>query len=88
MHGMSRPAPPTYAKFGVTDMTVAMNLRVFLDAVEQSCCVEYDTEAGYVVRYVVLPTDSSIPQFKIVIDEVATERVEGIVEVMWRDGPE
>jgi hypothetical protein len=90
---VTRPPPPTYAKLGVTDARVAVDLRIFLDAVPQRFVVEYDTEAGYVVRYVVLQDGTShtgsrqIPRFKVVGDKVETERVEGIVEVMWRDDP-
>jgi len=80
--------PPTYAKVGVTPAFIANRLRIFLDAVPQSGVLEYDTDAGYVVRYVVLPTPAGSPtKFKVVGDEIETERVEGIVEVMWRDEP-
>ena len=85
---MTATEPPTFAKIGVTPAFIANRLRIFLDAVPQSGVLEYDTEAGYLVRYVVLPTPAGSPtKFKVAGDEVETERVEGIVEVMWKDGP-
>lgn len=82
MRGMIEP--PTYAKLGVTKLFILSNLRVFLDTVEQFGVLEYDTEAGYLVRYAaedgVVPFIVKTPDGRWV-----TERVEGIVEVMWRD---
>jgi hypothetical protein len=80
--------PPTFAKLGVTDARIAVNLRIFLNSVPQHGVLEYDTKAGYLVRYAmeVLP-GRTYPQIKMHGDEVVTERVEGIVEVLWRDEP-
>lgn len=75
-------APHTSAKIGQGIMS---NLRIFLDTVEQYGVFEYDTQAGYLVRYA---TEDGVVKFiKIVNGKSVLERVEGIVEVMWRDYP-
>ncbi len=75
---------PTFAKANAAPQ----NIDVFLDGVEQLYVNEADVNAGYVVRYVVVapPQEGDkFPTFQMDGDEVAMERVEGVVTFAWRD---
>lgn len=77
-------SPPTFAKVGETSLLVTTRVRIFLDTVEQHGCTEYDTEAGYLVRYVWEERDGR-RLLKAVGSEAVTERVTGLVEVVWKE---
>lgn len=79
-------ALPTRVKIGETPLNT-VDLLVSLDGIEQRYVTEFDTVAGYLVRYVVEPRrdgDRSV-RFKVVDGDMAKERVEGVVTLAWRD---
>ncbi|WYK06241.1 hypothetical protein DWF04_021480 [Cereibacter sphaeroides f. sp. denitrificans] len=60
-----------------------INVDVWLDGVEQSDVLEADTDAGYIVRAKLNETGKPY----LIGDEVATERVTGVVTVRERPRP-
>lgn len=64
------------------DYEIGSRLRILLDGVEQRQAVEYDCEAGTVLRYV-LSEDGHV-QLNTKRDEALRETVHGVVTVEWR----
>lgn len=79
-------ALPTCVKVGETPLDT-VDLLVFLDGIEQRYVTEFDTIAGYLVRYVVEPRRDGdrFVRFKVVDGDMAKECVEGVVTLAWRD---
>lgn len=75
---------PTRMKTGETPNEICAAFDVYLDGVRQDgCCVEADTQAGYVVRY---RRSQRTGKYVRNGDEIETERVEGKVEFKRRVG--
>lgn len=67
------------------DHEVGRRLRIFMDGVEQREVVEYDCEAGTVLRNAL--DEDGKPQLNTKRDEVLRETVRGTVTVEYLDDP-
>lgn len=78
-------APPIRYSVGQNDFDpeIGRRLRIYVDGAEQKQVIEYDCEAGTVVRFA-LDADGSV-RLNAKRDDALRETVKGAVTVEWAD---
>lgn len=65
------------------DQEIGRRLRIMVDGVEMKEVIEYDCEAGLIVRFKL--GEDGRPMLNAKRDEIVRETVHGIVTVEWKD---